>query len=167
MLVKPIIINIMEAKTLKYWKIFAFILIALNIALIVFLLLGPPQGRHPGQKEDGAPGSYLVEKLKFNAQQESAFDKLKKAHHEKIMELKEEGNKLRKSFFDGLTSDSISSSKDSIVNKIAENQKQIELVTYNHFEEVKKLCTPEQKITFNDIIMEVIRRIEKQERNAR
>jgi hypothetical protein len=154
----------METKALKYWKIFAFILIVLNIALIIFLLLGPPPGRHLGQKEDSAPGSYLVEKLKFNAQQETAFDKLKKAHHEKIMELKEEGNKLRKSFFDGLTSDSINISKDSIANKIAENQKQIELVTYNHFEEVKKICTSEQKITFNDIIVEVIERLGRQEK---
>jgi hypothetical protein len=145
----------MENKSLKLWKIFAFILIALNITLIVLLLLGRP----PHPREGGGPGKYIVEKLKFSGQQEADFDKLKKAHQEAIKELKREGEKLRESFFDGLTSDSLSSNKDSIAGLIAENQRQIELVTYNHFEEVKKLCTTEQKLIFNNIIDDVIKRL--------
>ena len=46
----------METKSLKYWKIFAFILIALNITLIVLLLLGRP----PRLKEDNETGKYIL-----------------------------------------------------------------------------------------------------------
>jgi periplasmic protein CpxP/Spy len=153
----------MENKSLKYWKIFAFILIALNIALIVILILGRP----PRPKEGDAPEKYIVEKLKFTTQQETEFNTLREAHHDSVMALQDEGKELRKLFFDGLESELPDIIKDSLANKIAENQKQIELVTYDHFEEVKKLCSPEQKIIFNDIIREVLDRLGQQEKNTR
>ena len=153
----------MENKSLKFWKIFAFILMALNIILIVFLLM-KPLGRPPEPREGGDPGKYIVEKLKFTEQQQTEFNKLREAHHDSIEVLQAEGKKLRKSFFDGLKSDSEFRSKDSIANKIAENQKQIELVTFNHFEKVKKLCKPEQKMKFNDIIQDVIERLGRPQR---
>jgi periplasmic protein CpxP/Spy len=146
----------MENRSLKYWKIFAFILIVMNMALIVFLLLGGPLRRLHEPKEGDAPGKLLVDKLKFTAQQESAFDKLRNAHHDSILALQEEGRKLRKTFFDGLRSDTPDLNKDSLADKISANQRKIELITYNHFEEVKKLCSPEQKNIFNDIIQDVI-----------
>ena len=145
----------MENKPLKNWKIFAFILIALNIILIALLILGRPPHRQGGND----PGKYIVEKLKFTDQQEAAFEKLKEAHHEAVLDLRKEGDELRKSFFNGLISDSSSSNKDSLANKIAENQKQMELVTYNHFEEVKKMCNPEQKQIYNGIIQNVIKQL--------
>jgi hypothetical protein len=145
----------MEKKSLKYWKIFAFIMIALNITLIVLLILGSPKYRHKGND----PGKYLIEKLKFTELQKAAFDKLREEHHSSIMNLQFEGRKLRKSLFDGLQSDPPNTNCDTIVNKIAENQKQIELITLKHFAEVKKLCNAEQKVTFNDIIEEVIENI--------
>jgi periplasmic protein CpxP/Spy len=148
----------MENRSLKYWKIFAFVLVALNITLIVFLLIGPP-GRPPLREGANDPGKFLIEKLKFTSQQESEFNKLRKAHHASTEALKDEGKKLKESFFEGLTSDSLNSNKDSIAAKIAENQKQIELVTYDHFTAVKKLCTPDQKVIFNDIIGEVVEKL--------
>jgi periplasmic protein CpxP/Spy len=153
----------METKSLKYWKIFAFILIALNIALIVILIVGRP----PRPKEDDAPEKYIIEKLKFTSQQETEFNTLREAHHDSVMALQAEGKELRKIFFEGLRSESPSIIDDSLANKIAENQKQIELVTYDHFEKVKKICTPEQKIIFNDIIREVLDRFRQQKKDPR
>jgi periplasmic protein CpxP/Spy len=157
----------MKSASLKYWKVATFIMIALNITLIVFLFLKPFGGKHPGENEDGDPGKYIVEKLKFSEQQQTEFDKLKEAHHGSIMILQAEGKKLRTNFFNGLTLDPANNNVDSSVNKIAENQKQIELITYNHFKEVKKICTPEQKLIFNDIIQEVLERLGRQEKDPR
>jgi periplasmic protein CpxP/Spy len=156
----------MENKSLKYWKGFAIILIALNITLIVFLLMHPPMGRPGDDRERGNPGNFIIEKLKFTDAQQKEFNKLKEAHHDSIEILQAEGKKLRKSFFQDLKSDS-ASHKYAIAAEIAENQKQIELLTYNHFEKVKKLCTPEQKEIFNSIIMEVVDRLGKPPREPR
>jgi periplasmic protein CpxP/Spy len=150
----------MESKNLKFWKAFAIILLALNLILIAFLLLKPMADHHRMQREEGGPGHFLVQKLKFNAAQETAFDKLRMAHHDSIEILMVEGKKLRKSFFDGLITNANDSTKLKMAEQIADNQKQIELLTYNHFVEVKKLCTPEQMGVFNDIIQEVIQNLQ-------
>ncbi len=157
----------MENKPSKFWKAFALVLLVLNLTLIVFLLLKPLADHHRMQKEGGDPGRFIVEKLKFNSTQETAFDKLRTAHHDSIEILQAEGKKLRKSFFDGLISDAADTTKVIMADKIAVNQKQIELLTYNHFVEVKKLCTPEQKIIFNDIIHEVIQNLQRPPRDSR
>ena len=146
----------MENKSFKYWKGFSFLLIGLNITLIVFLFLG----RHANERQRGNPANFIIEKLKFTTQQQTEFNKLKEAHHDSTMLLDEEGKRLRTIFFEGLKSDS-ANNKIMIAAEIAENQKQMELLTYNHFEKVKKLCTPEQKIIFNSIIMEILDRLGK------
>lgn len=146
----------MEKKSLKYWKIFAVILIALNITLIVFLLIGPPNGRPFHNGKGNGPGKFLMDKLKFNESQKNEFAKLRDEHRSKIFKLQAEGKKLRDNFFSGLKSEPAEISVDSAVNKIAQNQKEIELVTYEHFKALKNLCTPEQKIIFNEIIQDVI-----------
>ncbi len=109
----------------------------------------------------GDPGKFIIEKLKFNSQQETAFNKLRTAHHDSIEILMDEGKKLRRVFFDGLKSDVADSIKFKNADNIAANQKQLELLTYNHFVAVKKLCTPEQKLIFNDIFQDVISRLGK------
>lgn len=153
----------MENKSLKFWKFFAVVLMALNIFLIVFLLIKPP-GRPPGPRDGNDPGKFIIEKLKFTGQQQTEFNKLREAHHDSIVILQTEGKKLRTNFFNGLTSDPVNSNPDSIANKIVENQKLIELATYNHFKEVKILCTPEQRLVFNDIIQDVIERLGRQQK---
>ena len=151
----------MEPQTSKFWKRFAIVLIILNLALIVILLL--PLGEHFRQGGNGSPEKFIVEKLKLTTQQQTDFKKLRIAHHESVMKLQDEGKKLRESLFEGLKSDALSSSTDSIANKIAENQKQIEMVTFNHFTEVRKLCTPQQKEIFNEIIEDVLHSLTCQE----
>ena len=46
-----------------------------------------------------------------------------------------------------------------MASAIADNQKQIELVTFHHFEDVRKLCNTEQKKHFDDIIENVLHRL--------
>jgi len=150
----------MENKSLKYWKSFSIILIILNVALIAFLIITPMVSPpHRGPREN--PGRFIIKKLEFSSQQEAEFNKLREAHHDSVEGLQFKLRKLKKSFFDGLKSESEFKNKDSILNKIAENQRQIDLVTFDHFEKVRKICNPKQKIIFNDIIQEVLERLGK------
>jgi periplasmic protein CpxP/Spy len=157
----------MESKNLKFWKAFAIVLLALNLILIAFLLFKPLADHHRMQREEGGPGHFLVQKLKFSPAQETAFDKLRMAHHDSIEILQAEGKKLRKSFFDGLITNANDSTTLMMAEQIAVNQKNIELLTYNHFVEVKKLCTPEQTGVFNNIIQEVIQNLQRPPRGPR
>jgi len=156
----------METASLKYWKVFAFVLIAINLILIILLIIGTKGRPHLDNMERGTPGDFIIKKLNFNQQQAVAFNQLRKTHHDSIEILQEEGRKLRKSFFDGLkTNNSINN--DSVANMIAVNQKQIELLTYHHFEKVKQLCTPEQKQIFDEIIEDVLKNLSRPPANRR
>jgi periplasmic protein CpxP/Spy len=152
----------MENKTLAYWKVLAFLLLALNIVLVCFLLFRHPAGMKPFMRFGGNPGKYLSEKLKFSEQQEAEFDKLREAHHDSMMILNKEGMQLRKKFFDGLIFNSPENNKEFLAGQIAHNQKQIEQLTYRHFEKIKNLCKPGQKIIYNNIILEVINKLKDQ-----
>lgn len=155
----------MENKSLKYWKLFSIILIILNLALIFFLVAGPLR-KPPRMDREGNPGNYLTEKLKFTEQQKTEFDKLREAHHDSVKSLKERGKELREKFYDGLKSNTENKITDSLSLMIAENQKQIELVTYQHFKDVKQLCTDEQKTIFNNIIQDVIEQMGRPEKDV-
>ena len=145
----------MENKTLKYWKAFAIVLIVLNIILIVFLLK-PRREEFRRGGPHGGPAAFMIEKLKLSGPQEMAFKKLVEAHRDSIEILDAEGRNLRKKFFNGLKTDTM---HQILAEKIAANQLEKDLLTYNHFEEVKELCTPEQKLIFNDLIQEIILRM--------
>jgi len=152
----------MKNKTLTYWKVLAFLLLALNITLACFLLFRSSEGMPPFMRFGGNPGQFLSEKLKFSEQQEAVFDKLRGAHHDSMLILHKEGMILRKSFFDGLISNSPVNNKELLAGQIAQNQKQIEHLTYRHFEKIKNMCTPGQKIIYNNVIHEVINRLKDQ-----
>ena len=66
--------------------------------------------------------------------------------------------KLHDSFFDLLNqNDPDSAVIDSMASLIASNRKQIELLTFQHFSEIRKVCTEEQKQKFDQIINDALR----------
>jgi len=147
----------MENSSLKFWKIFALLLVVLNCSLLAFLF-SKPSYRAPQPAEHG-PARFIIKELKFTKEQEASFETLKTVHHDSMMVLKREGKQLREEFFLGLQSDRTLTEQDSLLKNILANQESIETITYLHFADVKKLCTPEQQVTFNKIITEIIERL--------
>ncbi len=131
-------------------------LLLVNVGIVGFLILRkpphPPEGRPPMANE--GPKQFIIERLNFNAEQVTAYEKLITAHRTSIRAL--EGsisvlkNNLYQTFNDGSSTD-----KDAIVNRLGEIQKQIELTNYNHFAEIKKICRPEQLVKFNKLTIEL------------
>lgn len=150
----------MENKSLKFWKVFAIILLALNITVLLYLFTGNFGNtcRFRGQREN--PGNYLSKKLEFTDHQKAEFDKMREEHHSSMMKLHADGMKLRREFFDGIKNNPYRKEKqDSLVNLIAANQMQIETITFTHFSKIRGLCTPKQKLIFDDIFQDAIQHI--------
>ncbi|MGZ3885129.1 MAG: periplasmic heavy metal sensor [Bacteroidia bacterium] len=156
----------MSQPSASFWKWFAILLVILNIALLSFMLLRPDRGptpehrgHAPGPPPEG-PARFIIEQLGFSKEQEAKFMKLKQAHRDSIDAIQEQGRRLRHEFFENLKRDtSNAAATEQFAKQIAANQQRIELVTYRHFEEVRKLCDPKQKQIFNDIIQEVLMRM--------
>ena len=145
------------------WKVLVIVLVLLNIALLSTLWLKHDK-HHPGPNQ-GSPGGeaasdFLTEQLHFSAQQQTDFTKLKHAHRDAIESVREQGKELHHIFFEQLKNNSVDSVKlKSLAHAIADNQTQLELITFTHFEEVRKLCDEKQKQTFDAIIQEVLKRM--------
>lgn len=133
------------------WQWAVLLLVLCNTGLIVTMWLkphreGPPRGISPRDQ--------VISSLKFNDEQVKKYDVLVRAHQEEMRKLRDEGSALREALFSNLNN-SIASSKiaDSLAMAIGNNQKAIELVTFNHFSQVRALCTDLQKQEFDKIIV--------------
>ncbi len=45
--------------------------------------------------------------------------------------------------------------KDSLINRLGELQKEIEILHYNHFVQIEELCQPNQKEKFRELTKEL------------
>lgn len=149
----------MDNTSYKFWKGFSILLILLNLGLITYLVFQSRRPDHPPFSHPQGPANMLIEELKLSPEQIKSFNALKFAHHDSMMKLNHEGSDLREHYFDGLKTGIPSSSQDSLMTLILDNQKKKELVTYDHFAEVKKLCNSEQQVIFNSIIQDALKKL--------
>ena len=142
-----------ESKSLRLWKYAVLLLVLCNIALIATIWVKP---NFPGGRRPETPRDFVIRNLKFSDDQVKKYDALINIHRTSMDQLRKESmdyrtqlfNKLHENTNQGITPDSLS-------QLIAINQKQIELATYNHFAQVRAICTDAQKTTFDKIIGDV------------
>ena len=143
-----------ENKHLRFWKWAVALLVLCNICLIavIWFKLPMPFGHKPEQPRD-----FVISKLKFSDDQVKKYDALIAAHQAAMQHLRIESTDLRRQLFNNLNNSSNTTIADSFAGLIANNQKQIEVATYNHFVQVRAICTDDQKATFDKIIGDVTR----------
>lgn len=132
-------------------------LLLLNAAMLVFMFTQwPPQGPPHGGK--GGAADLIIEKLKLDDKQQLQFAELRKQHHSRVEALQEGDRDLHRQLFDLLKQDNADKAKaDSLIMLMGENNRNIQLVTYNHFAELRKICNDEQKKLYDATIDEIIR----------
>ena len=158
--------DIFSKNRLMGWLV--VILVILNLGMLITFWVSRPRGPHPdGRKPDknginmerpGNPGEFLETELGFNDEQSSRYKELRKEHREKADEIISETRKLKDSFFELLSQpDADSGEVTEMANEIGAKQTELDLLTFNHFKEVRAICTDEQKKKFDDIIEEVLK----------
>jgi protein CpxP len=137
-------------------KVLGFTIIALvtlNFGILVFLFLSKGNDGPKGRK---MPREIVIEKLHFDENQITEYDKTIKLHQETIRSIDDSIRNTRNELYKLLNSETIDSSKkDSLYLKFAGFQKQIETTHFNHFVEIKKLCKKEQLTDFNNLTEEL------------
>jgi periplasmic protein CpxP/Spy len=131
-------------------------LLAVNTGIVGFLLLRKPpipaEGMRPGKPE--GPKKMIIEKLHFDEAQVAAYETLISEHKKSVKELKDSISDTKKNLYQSLKTESFAG-KDSLVNVLSALQKRMELVHYEHFAQIKKLCKPEQIEAFNALTNEL------------
>ena len=154
---------------IKFWKLSVAGLIVLNLLILAFVFISHQhQMRHherfeqmpPPMQGGENPGEFLCRELKFTEKQKADFEILRNQHHEAMDSLEEQSRDLHHDYFDLLNNENPDEQKvTALANEIGQNQKARDLITFHHFETVRKLCNDEQKKHFDDIIHEVLHRI--------
>lgn len=145
-------------KAIRIWQVTAILLVLCNIGLILTLWLKPAV-QNDDRPRHGGPRNFVIRSLKFSDAQVAQYDELIHDHQHAMRTLREEAMGYRQQLFEQLKDGSGAANRDSLEKLIGNTQKQIERVTYDHFAQVRKICNDDQKREFDNIIADVIKRM--------
>jgi periplasmic protein CpxP/Spy len=147
-----------------------FIIAALlltNIAVLVyFLWIKQPDAHRDGQKKPPKEGFFTValrDSVGFNEQQIAQYKELKDKQKKAIGVMFEEMRKAKDSLFRLIGNTQVN---DSVIRKAAEavgdRQRLLDLQSFNHFREIRALCTtPEQEQKYDTAVLRMLRKMGK------
>ena len=147
----------MNTSTKNNWLIGSVIvLIIANVAILATIWYM----HHKQVTHQGTPADYLVKELSLNDEQKNKLHELAAEHHQQAQKISQQIKNARDSFFSLMKQPNISDSiKKAASGKIANYLEQLELLTFDHFQQVRAICTPEQQKKFDDILQEVLRMV--------
>jgi periplasmic protein CpxP/Spy len=129
-------------------KFFSFIIIGLvvsNVLLIVFVVSRKPP--HPHM--DG-PKKMIIKSLHFDKKQVDQYSILVKIHVESSRKTKNKIHNTKGELYTTLLSEN-DSKKDSLLSSISKFEREIEILNYNHFLDIKKICKGDQLNDFEEL----------------
>jgi len=131
-------------------------LLLLNFGTLGFLLLsGPKHDRRPPHRE---PKEIIIDKLQLDATQQASYRTLIDWHRGTIDSLDHQIRSTKNELYLQLTQKTVDiKTKDSLIARLANDQKAIEETHFKHFQDIKNLCKPEQMNNFNDLTEELSR----------
>lgn len=129
------------------------LLLVANAATISMFWMG--KAKHQ-PKPKGTPQEFLVKELKLDAKQQEQLEVLVKEHRQSAEILRRKTREAKETFFDLLKKQNVTDSvKQASVKEVSIIMEELDLLTLNHFQKVRSLCTAEQQQKFDDIIKEV------------
>lgn len=134
-----------------------YIIIIIGLLLSNILLIISMTNHKPHRPMHGGPRNEIIMKLNFDENQIQLYDSLIKGHRKSIDKKENSIIELKNLLYSELRSSKIKPEKDSIINEIAKIQIEIEHIHYNHFDDIKKICKPEQLNNYNELIKEIAR----------
>lgn len=115
-----------------------------NMLLVAFILLKKtPQ--HSG------PRNLIIERLKFDENQIQQYDELISQHRRQIREKRHEMTDLKTQYYSLLKSED-KKNGDSLINEIGKLSMETEKINYKHFQDIKRICRPDQMKNFDNLI---------------
>jgi Spy/CpxP family protein refolding chaperone len=146
---------------IKLLTIAVIALLLLNFGTLGFLLISAP--KHGGRPPHRMPKEIIIERLQFDSKQQKEYQTLIDWHRRIIDSLDQQIRETKNELYTQLIKpDADTKTKDSLITLLANHQKQIEQTHFKHFEDIKNLCTPEQRENFYDLTRDLSRIFGKQ-----
>lgn len=126
----------------NWFKILVILALLINAGTLIYFLSSGPKDR-PHRR----PAQILNETLKLDTKQQETYAVLRKSHHITHDSLLKVIATQRQYLYNEKQM-----ANDSLLTKIGLLQKEIERVTYEHFKEVRQICTPEQQVKLDTLL---------------
>jgi len=139
----------------KLLVVAVILLFILNLGTLGFLFLHkPPKPPGLGPKQ---LDRLIVEKLSLNPDQKQAFDRLKKAHHEQMVQHDKDYKTALDNYFSLLKNETVlPAQQDSLQAVLLLIQRERTQITFQHFVDLKALCSPEQRRNFDALLPDLM-----------
>ena len=151
--------NLTKNKVLTWLVLLLLLANATSIAM--FWFYKGKANEHPKQthQPNGKPQDFLIKELNFDAAQQVQLEAFSKEHREAINSFGGKIKEVKENFFSILKQQNTTdSTKKNAAAAISNITQQIDLLTLNHFEKVRAICTPDQQKKFDEIIKQVDRK---------
>jgi len=150
--------NILKNKFIT-WLI-AFLIVA-NVASLIHFW-----AENFRNQRDHSPMEYLATQLKFTESQRDAYFNMASEHNESARPIRKQIKKDKEFFFDLLKSDTIIDSvRNNAALKISLSIQSLDILTFEHFKNVRALCTEEQKVKFDELIQNMVNSVNKPQKD--
>lgn len=145
-------------KNNKYIGWVVILLAILNIALLVFIWTG--QNRPP--KEPQRAGmTVFEERLELNETQKGQLRQLRDEHFKTLTQLRSESRQTRKTLHSLWAEVDASNKVTELTQRMGTLHAAIEKATFDHFAQIRAICSPEQQKIFDELIQDVLRQGER------
>jgi protein CpxP len=132
-------------------------LLLLNLTTLGFLFWRQPGGHGRPENRMRHLDQKMTETLGWNAAQIDSFTVFKQAHHEKIKAADQAYRNALEQYFALLTQpETTLAQQDSLEKVLSSIQIVRAQVTYAHFKDLKRICTPEQQQKFDTLLPELM-----------
>ncbi len=143
----------------RWMGIITLFLITVNIFTLV--LLWSNKERKSGDDKLPPPQAQVFEfinqELNLDSLQQIAYKKLREEHQQLQRPLQDSIRQAREKFFELLKQSSATKEEIGLLNSnISNAEEQLNLVTFNHFQKLRQLCTTDQQKIFDGLIKEVL-----------
>jgi len=135
------------------------LLLLLNFGTLGFMFFsgrgGPPHGPRFGKH---GPAELIIQRLELDEQQQMSFETMREQHHSNMVSLDKQMEETVKTYlsFVGLSD---STKIDSLQQAIGKLEIQRASVTYQHFKDLRSICSPAQQEKFDVLLPELFRMI--------
>jgi periplasmic protein CpxP/Spy len=134
-------------------------LLFLNLGTLGFLITHKPNHVPPGEMpppNGEGPKQLIIEKLHFDDTQQKQYEVLVNDHRKRTHELRDASSEMHNQLYSLLKSETIDKVRsDSIIQQIAENQKAIDNLNFDHFQKIKAICKRDQLKDFDKLTDEL------------
>ena len=147
----------MKNSSTRILTIAVIILLLANLALVYFIMTGRNGfDRKEGRKD---PMEMMMKELKMTDQQQADFKAMKDEHFKNVRPLFDSMRAAKNNFF-SLMKDSANSDSDiqAAEQRSLDQQRKVDMMTFEHFKRVRSLFTQEQLPKYDSIINKMMDR---------